>query len=371
MAARRRAALTALAVAGITMSGCTAVPGQPGGAAAGNDDDIAPSVQQARTFLDEWVDDGRVVRRDQGDDTVSEGQAYGLFAALVADDEERFDEIWDWTVDELMRDDGLLAWQWEEGEVVDDEPASDAELDAARALVLAGDRFGRDDLEADGLQLADDILDHLTIETSLGRVMLPGLWAAERESMPYNPSYASPAAFELLGERSGDPRWADLAAGSDAATTALLSGADLPPDWAQIRPDGSVIPAAGPLGEGPNVQYGYDAQRVMVRYAESCDAEQRDLIAGTVAALSYAEEPAAQLDLGGGALTTDRSPLSVVARAAAHAADGGIRDARADLEGAALLAEDVPTYYGSAWAMLGAAMLEGRLGGCSPLEEDA
>ena len=46
----------------------------------------------ANAFLEDWVDDdGRVVRRDQGDDTVSEGQAYGLLIAAGAGDEETFD----------------------------------------------------------------------------------------------------------------------------------------------------------------------------------------------------------------------------------------------------------------------------------------
>src|SRR4051794_15467154 len=54
-----------------------------------------PATVAARAFLDEYVDgDGRVVRRDQGGDTVSEGQAYALLLAAVVDDRTRFDEVW-------------------------------------------------------------------------------------------------------------------------------------------------------------------------------------------------------------------------------------------------------------------------------------
>ncbi|PWD53039.1 hypothetical protein C8046_00020 [Serinibacter arcticus] len=56
-------------------------------------------------------------------------------------DAETFDATWTWTRDNLQRADGLLSWRWADGAVVDDEPASDADLDAARALVLAGERF--------------------------------------------------------------------------------------------------------------------------------------------------------------------------------------------------------------------------------------
>lgn len=365
---RATLAVASIAAAGIAMSACAAMP-PPAAERAEADTGSGPEL--AQRFLDEWVDDGRVVRRDQGGDTVSEGQAYGLLAAVAADDEQAFDEIWQWTVDELMRDDGLLAWQWDDGAVVDDQPAADAELDAARALVLAGERFDRDDLAADGEKLADDILDRLTVQTTLGRVLLPGLWAGGLEVVPYNPSYASPVAFALLGEHTGDARWSELAEGSDAATTALLTSSALPPDWAQIQPDGSVVPLPGPRGEGPPVQYGYDAQRVLVRYAESCDPQQRALAAGSLAALSYTDEPAAQLDLGGGALTEDRSALSIVARTAAAAASGDDTAARESLDGAVRLTAEAPTYYGNAWAMLGTAMLNGELGGCAALEEQS
>ena len=45
--------------------------------------------------------------------------------------------MWDWTRDAPAARDGLLAWRWADGRVVDHEPATDADLDAARALVLA------------------------------------------------------------------------------------------------------------------------------------------------------------------------------------------------------------------------------------------
>jgi endo-1,4-beta-D-glucanase Y len=322
---------------------------------------------QAAAFLDEWVDDGRVVRRDEGGDTVSEGQAYGLLAAVTADDEESFDEIWDWTTAELVRDDGLMAWRWDQGRVVDDEPASDADLDAARALVLAGDRFDRPGLHEQGVELAGVVIDRLTVETSLGRILLPGLWAAEREPYAYNPSYASPAAFAVLREATGDERWDELQDGSAAATRAILDSAALPPDWAQIHPDGLVEATSGPLGQGDPVQYGFDAARFALRYAESCDPEDVRLAARTYSTLDHTDDLTARLDLGGGSLTGDQTPLSFAARAAAAAAAGDEGASREDLGRAATLALEYPTYYGQAWVMLAAAMLtDDALGGCAP-----
>src|SRR5207237_725785 len=52
---------------------------------------------EAERFMRRYVDaDGRVVRRDQGGDTVSEGQAYAMLLAVALDDRARFDRVWDW-----------------------------------------------------------------------------------------------------------------------------------------------------------------------------------------------------------------------------------------------------------------------------------
>jgi endoglucanase len=92
----------------------------------------------AKAFLDTYVaEDGRVRRIDQGDDTVGEGQAYGMLLAAAVGDEDRFDAIWGWTKDNIRRPDGLLSFLWKDGKVADPEPASDADVDAARALLVA------------------------------------------------------------------------------------------------------------------------------------------------------------------------------------------------------------------------------------------
>ncbi|MET4051368.1 endo-1,4-beta-D-glucanase Y [Frigoribacterium sp. PvP054] len=331
---------------------------------------------QARTateigqdFLDDYVDDdGRVVRRDQGDDTVSEGQAYGMLVAVAVGDEKRFDAIWTWTQDELVRPDGLLAWQWKDGAVVDDMPASDADVDAARALVLAGSTFDRPDLTTSGVDLGTDVLDEMTVSTDVGRILLPGPWAMGPGPWSYNPSYASPATFAQLGEASGDPRWAELEAGSRAVTTNILASTALPSDWAQVRQDGTTVPLPSADGSSGSVQYSYDAGRLALRYAESCQPEDVALAASMAGVLQRYDELPMQLDLGGQSVGSDQSPLAYAARAAAEASAGQDDRASADLRTADDLSQSTPTYYGSAWAALAALQLEGTsLGACSPL----
>ena len=124
----------------------------------------AAARQAGEDFLKTYVEgDGRVVRRDEGGDVVSEGQAYGMLIAVAVDDEHRFRAIWDWTKANLRRPDGLMSWRWADGQVADANSAADADLDAARALVLAGQRFHAPELGDDGKKLGADILTAETV----------------------------------------------------------------------------------------------------------------------------------------------------------------------------------------------------------------
>lgn len=380
----RRTAVAVAVVASVALTGSIAWVATGAGSPAGpetvprTDPGVATSeetrqavgaAELAKSFLDDWVDDGRVVRRDQGGDTVSEGQAYGMLAAVALESEDEFDAIWRWTQDNLVRPDGLVAWRWDDGAVVDAEPASDADLDIARALVLAGDRFDEPGYTAEGVALSAVIMEKMTASTAAGRILLPGVWAADTEPYAYNPSYASPVAFDVLGAATGDARWDELAAGSAAVTTTLLSSSALPPDWAQVHADGRVDPMPGARGTGTDVRYSYDAARLPLRYAESCDPADRGLAAMLAPALSRTAEPGAELDLGGGRLSEGVHPLAWGARAASLAAAGDAGAAREDLTSAARTLGENPTYYGAAWAALSATILESAdLGGCALLE---
>ncbi|TIH39318.1 class F sortase [Subtercola vilae] len=364
------AVLGAVAVAvGLTLAGCTAAPA-PAPTTTAAPTGVAGANQVATRFLTEYVDSGRVVRRDQGSDTVSEGQAYGMLLAVGVNDKATFDSIWSWTQTNLQRPDGLMAWNWKDGKVVDSEPASDADLDMARALVEAGTKFSDPALIASGDKLGGLILDKLTVTTATGRILLPGLWAAASSPYAYNPSYASPAAFSELGASSGDPRWAELSAGSRAVTTTLLTKSALPPDWAQVHADGTVDQMPAPRGDSSanTVEYSYDAARLPIRYAESCDPADTALAAKLVSTLSRSDPLKAQLDLGGTATTTDTNPVSYAARAAAYAAAAQPDKSDADLATADTLDQTTPTYYGAAWTALSMQLLEtANLGSCPPL----
>lgn len=305
------------------------------------------------------------------DETVNEGQGYGklVAVAVAVGDKRKFESIWSWTKKNLERPDGLLAWQWKTGKVVDSQPAGDADLDIARAFVLAGSKFAQPLWTKVGPSLGETILSSMTAPTSDGRILLPGTWAAGQAPCYHIPSNASPATFEELAKVTSDPRWQQLAVGFRTVTMRILNATALPSGWAQVNADGSVVPLAGPTGTGGTVEYGYSAGRLALRYAGSCNPADVALAAKLVARVSGKNPLLMQLDLGGTEVGTDPSPLGYVARAAAEASSGNDRGAATDLKAADVLAQGTPTYYGLAWDALGAFQLHASaLGACSPLK---
>jgi endo-1,4-beta-D-glucanase Y len=334
-----RVAVAALAIAVLLTRALSSSPST----ARSQVDPRAQTVVAARAFLDHYVTaDGRVVRRDQGGDTVSEGQAYAMLLAVTARDRPRFQRVWSWTVANLQRPDGLLAWHWADGHVVDAMPATDADLDAARALVAAADAFGMPSYRSDGNRIAGAILAGETVDVGGRPVLVAGPWARGAPDAPVaaivNPSYFSPRSYAALTRSTGDARWGLLAA-TARDEAAQLTQASLPPDWATIDRSGVARPTG--LGSG-TPGYGADAARFPVRFAEACDAPSRALSAALWPRLHY---------------EAHRSTIGYLGAAGAAGAAGQLQARDQLLERAADSERQHSTYYGAAWVALARAML--------------
>lgn len=115
----------------------------------------------------------------------------------------------------------------------------------------------------------------------------------------------------------------------------------------RVEPYGIV--ASGPPSAGGEPTYSYDAVRVPIRLAESCDPADRALAAKLWPRLR--DHPgAASRKLDGTPTTSDESPAALVGAAAAAQAAGDRGAASSLLARAAALDASHPTYYGAAWA---------------------
>lgn len=244
--------------------------------------------------------DGRVIDREANDRTVSEGQAYAMLRAVFVGDRETFDRTLNWAESNLRRtnpdgslQDTLWAWKWgrdSEGNwrTIDDNFASDGDLDAVTALILASRQWNH----ADYLKLArtklKDLWERSTFVVDLPRersnlrsaspwgnrqsirFFLPGPTTAfvQADRVYLNPSYLAPAALRLFAQVDPDRDWMSLVESSYLVLnqSASLSKIGLPSDWVQFdRATGKFDPVSPP--NSLQSLYAFDAYRVWWRVA--------------------------------------------------------------------------------------------------------
>jgi endo-1,4-beta-D-glucanase Y len=300
--------------------------------------------------------EGRVVRHDQGVDSVSEGQGYAMLLAVKANDSTRFDSIWTWTRDQLQRDDGLVSWRWVDGRVADVNSATDADLDIARALLLAADKFGREPYAVEGRRIANAVLDLETVQVADRRVLVAGPWATADGVV--NPSYLARCDFDEFAQATSDPRWTQLRITSYELLGTLVKEA-LPPDWAIVDSTGRIHAVASPDDRQGPARYGLDAARIPAQLSV-CD-DGRRLVAALWPRLQALERDGAAISYStdGRRLDDNEHPLGLVASALAANAAQDRPEAQRRMDAAERLEQRQPTYYGSAWLALGMNILAG------------
>lgn len=205
--------------------------------------DLWPSWKTYRTHL---LDSGRVVDAEsERKITTSEGQSYGLFFALVANDRERFEQILEWTENNLAQGDltrHLPAWLWGHRDddswgVMDANPAADADLWIAYTLTQAGRLWKERRYRVLSQLLARQILHEESVTIpGLGLSLLPapsgfqiapGAWRL-------NPSYVPIQLLRGLAATEFDSAWSQMI----EPAVGLIKGAapaGFAADWVQYE----------------------------------------------------------------------------------------------------------------------------------------
>ena len=237
----------------------------------------------AAGFMDNQV---RVIDHSAGERTTSEGQAYAMFFALVANDRARFDGLLHWTEANLAGGDlttHLPAWLWGQGKdkqwgVLDTNPASDADLWMAYSLLEAGKAWGEPRYTTLGTAMAKRIASEETAQISgFGPILLPGPKGFQHgNSCRLNPSYLPPQLLAALAHDFPEGPWQQI----EAKLPALLAGSaphGFVSDWAELREGGVITPSA--VGS-------YDAIRVYLWMGMlDADAPQRSTLLKSVAGM--------------------------------------------------------------------------------------
>lgn len=211
-------------------------------------------------FMDSQI---RVIDHDTGDRTTSEGQAYGMFFALVANDHTHFDGLLRWTEANLAGGDltnHLPAWEWGRNKenqwaVLDANSASDADIWMAYTLLEAGRAWKEPRLTQIGAAMAHQIAAKEVAQVpDLGAMVLPGSAGFQHgDSYRLNASYVPLQLILGLSHFLPHGPWAKVA----AATPALIR-ASAPRGFVSDWIDFDTYPGAPPSDSVGS----YDAIRV-------------------------------------------------------------------------------------------------------------
>jgi endoglucanase len=223
--------------------------------------------------------DGRVIDWESDQKTTSEGQAYALLRAVLVGDREPFERVLRWSETNLARrspgppnrTDQLWIWKWgrqANGKwgSLDANFASDADIDACYALILAGKRWNRPEYLEMARNKLQDLWQISTLAIQGTRYLLPGPADAFTRNglVTLNPSYLAPYAFRLFAQVDPKHPWLTLV---DSSYQVLdqsvgLSAVGLPSDWVGLdTKTGRYVPLTAPV----LTQYGFDASRVWWR----------------------------------------------------------------------------------------------------------
>lgn len=199
-------------------------------------------------FRDKFIQaDGRVIDFSADGQSTSEGQAYALFFALVANDRPTFERLLEWTRSNLAGGDlssRLMAWRWGQRTdgnwgVMDRNAASDADLWLAYVLFQAARRWHDKSLHALAELMQARIEKELVVPVAgVGPVLLPGPqgFALKGGGWKLNPSYMPLPVLRGLASEVPSGPWSSL-----AKTTLTLFEAVTPrrlvPDWVAVWPE--------------------------------------------------------------------------------------------------------------------------------------
>lgn len=208
------------------------------------------------------------VRFDDPSQTVSEGIAYGMLLAAYAADRPVFDGLWLYYKDFRNRN-GVMHWKISGcNSVVGQNGATDAEVDAAMALIVAHHQWGSTgsiNYNTDARALIAAIKTHEVESGSL--VLKPGdMFGGSNIT---NPSYFAPGYFRIFGEFTNDASfWNGVASRCYSVINNNLSRNNavggLVSDW--CRADGTYSSDASGYFDGGR-RYHYDAARTPWRIA--------------------------------------------------------------------------------------------------------
>lgn len=215
--------------------------------------------------------EGRIIDPDRNNVTTSEGQSYMLLRSVIIGDKETFDLIYNWTKNNLQRNDKLFAWIWGKNsennyEILDFNSASDADADIAFALLLAYEKWGDSRYLEEAVPIIQSIWDNETKMIDNHLVLMPGTSQTNSEKIEVNPSYFAPYQYRFFQKYDDLHNWTCVIDSSYYYLNEVMSktATGLPPNWFLLKKNDKtgwdIV-----LEDSQRSDFSYDAIRVFTR----------------------------------------------------------------------------------------------------------
>lgn len=158
-------------------------------------------------------------------ESVSEGIAYGMLLAAYRGDQSLFDDLWGFYKTHRNFN-GVMNWKIRNGSATGQNGATDAELDAAMALIVASEQWQSDAYVNDAKSLIRIIRE----KEFDGFYLKPGDVFGGQSLL--NPSYFTPAYYRVFKDYDGNEPFWDQAASTGYEVLAAAGGSNgVVPDW--------------------------------------------------------------------------------------------------------------------------------------------
>ncbi len=210
---------------------------------------------------------GPVIRPENGNDTVSEGIAYGMLIAVNMNDKTTFDSLYSYWKSKKGAGSGtagLMTWCIPAGSnscSSSGGSATDADEDAAFALIQAGKVFGGT-YASDAAGLISDIwAKDIDSANNLPTYGSNSGNSTTASNSPTNPSYFAPAYYRVFATIDSGHPWGTVATNSLNAINSLAGTNGLVPAWCTNK---CTAAGSGGLYQQDTI-YQYDAHRVPMR----------------------------------------------------------------------------------------------------------
>jgi endo-1,4-beta-D-glucanase Y len=204
-----------------------------------------------------FYDGTKVVRPENGNDTVSEGIGYGMLIGVFMNDQPMFDSLWSYA---KSHNDGKGLMTWcipsGSGSCSGGGSATDGDEDMAYALLMASKQWSGGSYASDATTLIGNIYTH---EVS-GNILLAGDGFGSSGPNELDPSYFAPSYYRAFAKVDSGHNWMGVLDESYTILAAASGSDGLVPNWVSQNGSGTAA-----VDSTHGIYFGYDACRIPFR----------------------------------------------------------------------------------------------------------